>query len=106
MKKICFIIILLFIQSYAFASYYVPDVNKNCKLESYNKLTDFIKKCGINERIANEEVFLDKKFTDKYPTSLYLAAVFNDLNMVKKLVAAGADIRKYLKQQLKAKAGN
>ena len=86
------VILLLFIQSYAFASYYVPDVNKDCTLESYNKLTDFIKKCGVNERIANEKVFLDKKYTGKYPTPLYVAAVFNDLNMVKKLVSAGADV--------------
>ena len=100
------VILLLFIQNNAFASYYVPDVNKDCTLESYNKLVDFIKKCGVNERIANEKVFLDKKFTGKYPTPLYVAAVFNDLNMVKKLIAAGADIRKYLKQKLKAKAGN
>lgn len=92
MKKLYLVIILLFIQSYAFASYYVPDVDKECKLESYNKLTDFIKKCGVNERIANEKVFLDKKFTGKYPTPLYVAVVFNDLNMVKKLVSAGADV--------------
>lgn len=92
MKKLYLVIILLFIQSYAFASYYVPDVDKDCTLESYNKLTDFIKKCGVNERIANEKVFLDKKFTGKYPTPLYVAAVFNDLNMVKKLVSAGADV--------------
>ena len=60
MKKLYLVIILLFIQSYAFASYYVPDVDKECKLESYNKLTDFIKKCGVNDRIANEIVLLDK----------------------------------------------
>lgn len=43
MKIIYFIIFLLFIQSYAFASYFMIEVDKNCKLESYNKLVDFIK---------------------------------------------------------------
>lgn len=92
MKKIILVLLVFFIQSYAFASYYTPDVNKNCTLSSYSKMNEFISKCGVNERIANEEVFLDKKFTGKYPTPLYLAAVYNDLAMVKKLVTLGADV--------------
>ena len=93
MKKIILVLLVFFIQSYAFASYYTPDVNKNCTLSSYSKMNEFISKCGVNERIANEEVFLDKKFTGKYPTPLYLAAVYNDLAMVKKLVTLGADVK-------------
>lgn len=92
MKKLYVVLLVLFMQSYAFASYYTPDVNKDCTLESYNKINEFINKCGVNERIANEEVFLDKKFTGKYPTLLYIAVLFNDLKMVKKLVTLGADV--------------
>ena len=91
-KKLYIVLLVLFMQSYAFASYYTPDVNKNCTLSSYSKINEFISKCGVNERIANEEVFLDKKFTGKYPTLLYAAVVFNDLKMVKKLVTLGADV--------------
>ena len=91
-KKLYIVLLVLFMQSYAFASYYTPDVNKNCTLSSYSKINEFISKCGVNERIANEEVFLDKKFTGKYPTLLYIAVLFNDLKMVKKLVTLGADV--------------
>ena len=91
-KKLYIVLLVLFMQSYTFASYYTPDINKDCTLESYNKINEFINKCGVNERIANEEVFLDKKFTGKYPTLLYAAVVFNDLKMVKKLVTLGADV--------------
>ena len=91
-KKLYIVLLVLFMQSYVFASYYTPDINKDCILESYNKINEFISKCGVNERIANEEVFLDKKFTGKYPTLLYIAVLFNDLKMVKKLVTLGADI--------------
>ena len=92
MKKLYVVLLVLFMQSYVFASYYTPDVNKDCILESYNKINEFINKCGVNERAANEEVFLDKKFTGKYPTLLYIAVLFNDLKMVKKLVTLGADV--------------
>ena len=95
MKKlyvVLLVLLVLFMQSYVFASYYTPDVNKDCILESYNKINEFINKCGVNERAANEEVFLDKKFTGKYPTLLYIAVLFNDLKMVKKLVTLGADV--------------
>ena len=91
-KKLYVVLLVLFTQSYAFASYYTPDVNKDCTLSSYSKINEFISKCGVNERIANEEVFLDKKFTGKYPTLLYIAVLFNDLKMVKKLVTLGADV--------------
>ena len=91
-KKLYIVLLVLFMQSYVFASYYTPDVNKNCTLSSYSKINEFISKCGVNERAANEEVFLDKKFTGKYPTLLYVAVVFNDLKMVKKLVTLGADV--------------
>lgn len=91
-KKLYIVLLVLFMQSYTFASYYTPDINKDCILESYNKINEFINKCGVNERAANEEVFLDKKFTGKYPTLLYIAVLFNDLKMVKKLVTLGADV--------------
>lgn len=92
MKKLCLVLLVLFMHSYAYASYYTPDVKDNCTLSSYSKMNEFISKCGVNERIANKEVFLDKKFTGKYPAPLYVAAVFNDLKMVKKLVTLGADV--------------
>ncbi len=92
MRKLFLVFMVLFVQSYAFASYYTPDVNKNCTLGSYDQLNTFIKNCGVNERIANEEVFLDKKFIGKYPAPLYLAVVYNDLPMVKKLITLGADV--------------
>lgn len=40
------VLLVLFMQSYVFASYYTPDVNKDCILESYNKINEFINKCG------------------------------------------------------------
>ena len=38
MKKLYVVLLVLFTQSYAFASYYTPDVNKDCTLSSYYML--------------------------------------------------------------------
>lgn len=46
MKKLYIVLLVLFMQSYTFASYYTPDINKDCILESYNKINEFINKCG------------------------------------------------------------
>lgn len=45
-KKLYIVLLVLFMQSYTFASYYTPDINKDCILESYNKINEFINKCG------------------------------------------------------------
>lgn len=92
MKKIFLTLLIVLSYSYVYASYYTESVDEYCTLDDYKNLEKYIKDCNVNSNIANSQVFLNKKFIGKNPTPLYLAVVFNDLKMVKKLVSKGAAI--------------